>query len=219
MTTLYFVRHGKTQWNLEGRYQGGHGDSPLLPESYQEIKELAHFLAPEPIRHIYSSPLLRAKTTALELDRQLPGQIPITIDDRLREFNLGKMEGMRFTDVATQFPAQLHAFRHAPADYDPTVIAGEGFPELVARMRPAVDEVAQADHGTGCYLFVSHGAALTALLQTLIGTPLAELRSHGGLSNTSLTTLETIDHGEHYRLVKWNDVHYLSKTPEASDTI
>lgn len=38
---LYFVRHGKTKWNLEGRYQGGSGNSPLLPESYEDIKKLA----------------------------------------------------------------------------------------------------------------------------------------------------------------------------------
>ena len=39
MTRLYFVRHGKTEWNLEGRYQGAHGDSPLLAQSYLETLE------------------------------------------------------------------------------------------------------------------------------------------------------------------------------------
>ncbi|WP_136256080.1 histidine phosphatase family protein, partial [Onishia niordana] len=34
---IYFVRHGKTQWNLEKRLQGQKGDSPLLPESYEAI--------------------------------------------------------------------------------------------------------------------------------------------------------------------------------------
>ena len=40
MTRLFFVRHGKTEWNLEGRYQGAHGDSPLLPQSLEEINFL-----------------------------------------------------------------------------------------------------------------------------------------------------------------------------------
>ncbi len=35
---LYFTRHGKTQWNQERRFQGSNGDSPLLPQSYEEIK-------------------------------------------------------------------------------------------------------------------------------------------------------------------------------------
>ena len=44
MTRLFFVRHGKTEWNLEGRYQGAHGDSPLLPQSLEEIKQLSEYL-------------------------------------------------------------------------------------------------------------------------------------------------------------------------------
>ena len=47
---LYFVRHGKTKWNLEGRYQGGSGNSPLLPESYEDIKKLAKALNSEKAR-------------------------------------------------------------------------------------------------------------------------------------------------------------------------
>ena len=37
---IYFVRHGKTQWNLEQRFQGGQGDSKLLPESLADIEKL-----------------------------------------------------------------------------------------------------------------------------------------------------------------------------------
>jgi Fructose-2,6-bisphosphatase len=43
MTKLFFIRHGRTKWNLEGRYQGAHGDSPLLTESLHEIEELVVF--------------------------------------------------------------------------------------------------------------------------------------------------------------------------------
>ena len=40
---LYFVRHGRTVWNLEGRFQGAGGDSPLLPESIETLKELGQY--------------------------------------------------------------------------------------------------------------------------------------------------------------------------------
>ena len=74
MTTFYFVRHGKTEWNLEGRYQGSHGDSPLLPESYEEIKQLAAYFNSEKIRFakIYCSPLKRTMTTAQEINKINP---------------------------------------------------------------------------------------------------------------------------------------------------
>ncbi|WP_032796977.1 histidine phosphatase family protein, partial [Streptococcus sobrinus] len=42
---LFFVRHGKTQWNLEGRFQGSKGDSPLLEESVENLKKLGHYLS------------------------------------------------------------------------------------------------------------------------------------------------------------------------------
>ncbi|WP_161949421.1 histidine phosphatase family protein, partial [Streptococcus suis] len=45
---IYFVRHGKTEWNLEGRFQGYSGDSALLPESYQDLEKLGKYLAEIP---------------------------------------------------------------------------------------------------------------------------------------------------------------------------
>lgn len=220
MTKLFFVRHGKTQWNLEGRYQGANGDSPLLAESYREIEDLAAFLRPKQFNAIYTSPLKRAKTTALTLAAKLPGHLPVVVDQRLREFDLGKMEGMKFTDVAKHYPQELYAFRHAPAQYDPTLIQGESFPQLIKRMKPAVNDIVKQDSsGAGQYIIVSHGAALTALIQSLLGTPLADLRKHGGLANTNVTTIETTDHGASYQLLKWNDTHFLSKKLDKTDTI
>ena len=52
---LYFVRHGRTVWNLEGRFQGASGDSPLLPESIDILKQLGQYLKEMPFDTIYSS--------------------------------------------------------------------------------------------------------------------------------------------------------------------
>lgn len=61
---LYFVRHGKTQWNKEGRFQGANGDSPLLEESYETITKLGKRLASVTFDEVYSSDLKRAVDTA-----------------------------------------------------------------------------------------------------------------------------------------------------------
>ena len=42
---LYFIRHGKTEWNLEMRFQGASGDSPLLETSIDELKRLGKHLS------------------------------------------------------------------------------------------------------------------------------------------------------------------------------
>ena len=54
---LYFVRHGRTVWNQEGRFQGASGDSPLLPESIDTLKQLGQYLKEIPFNQIYSSDL------------------------------------------------------------------------------------------------------------------------------------------------------------------
>ncbi len=68
-------------------------------------------------------------------------------------------------------------------------------------------------------MVVSHGAALNATINALVGTPLAHLKDRGGLSNTSTTILQTND-AEHFTLEQWNDTSYLHKTKvDPTDTI
>lgn len=57
---LYFVRHGKTQWNLEGRLQGSK-ETPLLKESIEQVSELGHYLSDTHFDLVLSSDLPRAK--------------------------------------------------------------------------------------------------------------------------------------------------------------
>lgn len=221
MTKLLFIRHGKTEWNLEGRYQGSQGDSPLLPASYEEIHQLAAALQPIHFSHIYASPLKRARDTAMTLKQDLAQpDLTVSILSRLREFNLGKMEGMAFTAVKAQYPTEFDAFRNHPDQYDPTAIHGESFQQLVKRMLPAIQQIVVANpRREDNVLIVSHGAALNALINTMLGASLATLRDRGGLSNTSTTMLETRDRGKSYKLLLWNDTSYLSRQPDPSDTI
>ncbi|MFC6202410.1 histidine phosphatase family protein [Lactiplantibacillus nangangensis] len=221
MTKLLFIRHGKTAWNLEGRYQGSQGDSPLLPASYEEIHQLAAALQPIHFSHIYASPLKRARDTAMTLKNDLEQpDLSLTILSRLREFNLGKMEGMAFTDVQAQYPQEFDSFRNHPDQYDPTAIHGESFQQLIKRMLPAIQQIVAANpRREDNVLIVSHGAALNALVNTMLGATLATLRDRGGLSNTSTTILETRDRGKSYKLLLWNDTSYLSRQPDPTDTI
>ena len=214
---LYFVRHGKTEWNLEGKYQGGHGDSPLLPESLHDISLLAKRLEKTPIDHMYASPLPRAKTTAETLIKDLHRDIPFTIVRDLREFDLGIMEGRKFSELEKEMPEVIYAFRHQPADYDYDLIRGESFERVALRTTKAVKKIVEENHGQGSVVIVSHGAALVTMIQSLLGTKIADVRKNGGLSNTSLTHLRYSD-GE-FKLIKWNETGYLNKKLESSDTI
>lgn len=214
---LYFVRHGKTEWNLEGKYQGGHGDSPLLPESLHDISLLAKRLQDTKIDHMYSSPLPRAKTTAETLIKDLKREIPLSVVRDLREFDLGIMEGRKFSELENEMPEVIYAFRHQPSDYDYDLIRGESFEKVAERTTNAVKKIVAENEAKSNVVIVSHGAALVTMIQSLLGTKVADIRKNGGLSNTSLTHLR-FENGE-FRLIKWNETGYLDKKLESSDTI
>lgn len=217
MTKLFFIRHGKTQWNLEGRYQGAHGDSPLLPSSYQEIDQLVSFLKKYHFAAIYSSPIKRACLTAKAIAKRLPQQLKVQPVAALREFDLGKMEGMKFSAVAKKYPQELTAFRHHADQYQAEKVAGESFPELFQRMTPAIQQIVAA-HPQENVLIVSHGAALCAEIRHLLGYSLVDLRANGGLANTSTTILTTTS-GNTFKCLAWNKTDYLQRKLTASDIV
>lgn len=219
MTVFYFVRHGKTEWNKESRYQGAHGDSPLLPQSYREIELLAQHFAAIHFVHAYVSPLPRALTTARFLIEQLSQQVPLTVDSRLREFDLGKMEGRQFDEVKKRWPQVVDSFHFHADKFDNRLIDSESFSQVIDRFKAAIKEYAGAYPGDQNVLVVSHGAALNAGINGLLDVPLAHLKDRGGLSNTSTTIVKTVD-GHHFELVKWNETDYLHKKKiDPTDTI
>ncbi|GKQ42833.1 phosphoglycerate mutase [Companilactobacillus sp. RD055328] len=219
MTKFYFIRHGKTQWNLEGRYQGANGDSPLLEESYTDIKYLSEFLQDIKFDKVFSSPLKRAQVTAETLINDMGINIPIITYDELREFNLGIMEGEKFKDVESKFPGLIWAFRNSPEDYDETIINGESFQDVIKRTNKLIKSIAKDSTGDENYIVVSHGAALVAMIKSLANEKLNDLRKDGGLSNTSVTTMETDDYGESFELLDWNNTQFLHKKKDVTDTI
>ena len=187
---IYFVRHGKTEWNLQKRFQGAHGDSPLLPQSLIDIQKLSDFLGETKFAAIYSSPLKRARTTAEKLTKNLGSPFSVKIDDRLREFDLGEMEGLTFTEAKARYPKQVTDIWDEPEKYDGHSIGGENYPEVIARGKCFGRDVGLQFKQDDKILAVSHGAALGAIMGGLLGYSLPDIRQNGGLSNTSLTILE-----------------------------
>ncbi|EEI24126.1 histidine phosphatase family protein [Lentilactobacillus hilgardii] len=218
LTRLYFVRHGKTEWNLESRYQGAGGDSPLLSESYKEMALLAAHFQDISFNHIYASPIKRARVTAETIGRRLKSHPAISLLSRLEEFNLGKMEGMKFSDVEQRYPQEFENFRNHPDLYDPAEIGGESYLDVINRMTPAIIEIVNNNPHKNV-MIVSHGAALNAEINHLLGTPLADLRKRGGLANTSTTIIESHDAGKSFSLIKWNDTSYLNKKLDETDLV
>ena len=202
---LYFVRHGKTIWNLEGRFQGASGDSPLLEKSIETLKQLGQYLQETPLDVIYSSDLPRAKTSAQIIQSQLKDSCPLQETPSLREWQLGKLEGAKFATLKAIYPEQMYALRSNLAKFDSTMFGAESVYQTTQRTINFVKSL--QDQEFEHVLIVGHGANLTASIQTLLGYDVPLLRKDGGLANASVTVLETSDF-ENFNLIVWNDTSY-----------
>jgi broad specificity phosphatase PhoE len=97
MTTLLLVRHGETDWNSDGRWQG-HADIPLNERGRSQAEALAEeLLAEEDVDIVYSSDLARARETAEILARGL--RVDVVLDPDLREIDVGSREGRTWTEI------------------------------------------------------------------------------------------------------------------------
>ena len=205
---LYFVRHGRTLWNLEGRFQGASGDSPLLPESIDTLKQLGQYLNEIHFDTIYSSDLPRAVKSAEIIQSQLQPPCPLKSIPDLREWQLGKLEGLKIATLNAIYPQQIKAFRSNLAQFDTKMFEAESLYSTTQRTIQFIKSLKESPAEN--ILIVGHGANLTASLRTLIGYKEAHLRKEGGLANASLTVLETDDF-ETFTLERWNDTSYQEK--------
>lgn len=168
-TELWLARHGQTNWNVEGRYQG-HSDEPLNGNGLAQAVALAESVEGQRVQAIYSSDLRRALATAQAVGDRFG--LPVHADARLREVSLGHWEGMLFQDIRTQ-DAELWAARNENPLYARPP-GGESIYDLAARVWPAVDAIA-ARYAPGPVLIVSHGLVLATLFCRAHGIPLTEV--------------------------------------------
>jgi len=152
-TTLILARHGETEWNRDGRFQG-HADPPLNETGRTQARQLAATLADEPIDAIYSSDLRRAHETA-QIVAASKG-IDVVVDPDLRERDVGEWSGLTMPEIEERYPDELRRFR------DEGVSVGETREALAERVLAAVRRIAEA-HPNGHVLVVTHGGALRTL--------------------------------------------------------
>lgn len=165
-TELWLVRHGQTDWNLQGRYQGN-TDVPLNATGQAQAIEMAKLVDGSRLRAIYSSDLQRAYVTAQAVAERW--QMPIRCDARLREVHLGKWEGLVSGEIEALYPAGWAAREADPLFARP--IGGESVYDVAQRVWPAVDEIAAAN-APGPVLLVAHGLVLATLICAATHTPL-----------------------------------------------
>jgi broad specificity phosphatase PhoE len=171
VTTILLARHGETDWNRQGRFQG-HADPPLNETGRAQAAELAAELEGVELAAVYSSPLGRALETAQVVAAE-HGLEPVAVD-ALREVNVGSWEGLTRAEVEARFPEQLARW----LDYDQGWEDGESYEEMGRRVVAALLELAAA-HEDERILAVTHGGPIRAAFAFADGTSHADARRLG----------------------------------------
>ena len=182
---VVFWRHGRTEWNRVGRFQGQQ-DIALDPSGVRQAADAAavlRFLDPVAI---VSSDLGRARATAQALAERTG--LAVAEDKRLRETFAGTWEGQTFAQIGEQDAPLLAAWSAGVG----TVRAGGGETRIDVgqRVAEAVTEAVSAVPAGGTLVAVSHGGAIRAGICALLGLPGESWAVISGVSNCHWSVLE-----------------------------
>lgn len=176
VTTLFLIRHGATEGSETKRYKGSI-DVPLSENGIEQIKKVSAFISAEVSRFespklsdIFTSPLGRALKSA-EIISAPHGLTPVVVND-LRERSFGKWEGMTFSEIREQDPAEFDAWAGNPLKYSP--VGGESTIEVRDRTISALDNILNDNAGKNIAI-VAHGGVNRIILCHTMGIPLENI--------------------------------------------
>jgi probable phosphoglycerate mutase len=200
-TILYFVRHGQTEGNEQGRWQG-HLDSPLTDLGVKQAEWLGEALSNETIDCIYTSSSPRAKRTA-ELIRG-SRDIPLFESDELKEIHLGEWEGRSQEEIRQTDPVRLHHFLNDPEKFQAP--GGESYADVFHRTVAYISTIIDL-HAGQSVLVVAHTVVVKVLMNYFARRALKELWNSPYIHPASLSKIEW-ENGEARILLHGDISHY-----------
>lgn len=165
--TIYLARHGETEWNRIGRWQGA-TDIPLSDHGRAQAGSLAERLRDLRIARVHASQLSRALETAQIVATRLALPAPIS-DPRLRERGYGAFEGLTRHECAERFPGVWERYL---ADRRVVPPGAEPQAEVVGRITAVMSEIAgRVDDlpASGAILVISHGGTIRSFVHAISG--------------------------------------------------
>ncbi len=207
MTKVYLIRHAEAEGNLYRRLHGWY-NSKITENGHRQIAALEERFRDIPVDQVYSSDLLRTRTTAQALVR--PKGLELHTRQAYREIHMGIWEDLPFGQVAEEHPETFRLFSNNMPEY--SMQDGETFAQVRQRICRGILSAAHENQGKTIAIF-SHGVAIRNAVGCFLGVPLERIWEevpHG--DNTAVALLEV--EGESVRVVYYNDASHLS--PEIS---
>jgi broad specificity phosphatase PhoE len=206
---LIAVRHGETEWNLQGR-EMGQLDSSLTPRGVQQAEALGRRLSDLKVDQLYSSDLGRALRTA-EIIGAMCAK-PVQVDTGLRERHMGVFQGLTWQEIGTRFPKEREAYQ--VSGFFEAVPEGETAQERQNRSVEVLTKIA-GRHADETVAVVTHGGFLMGFLEFVLGMPFG-----GGKrfkkQNASYNAFEYAN--GRWCLETWNDLSHLNGLSAIDDS-
>ena len=166
---LHLFRHGETDWNKAGRFQGQY-ESRLTEKGVLQAQNLGKKIAGTEFHKIYCSPSLRTRQTASYMWPNLPSDIEYM--DTLMEINLGPLEGQLYQDVEKNDPSSHDHFFNKPHLFN--LKGAETFAKLTNRAVTTITEIS-IEKRNQTVAIVSHGAFIKAFLTKIDGKEIHQI--------------------------------------------
>lgn len=199
--SLHLIRHGETEWNVQGIYQG-HLDSPLTEKGKRQARSLAPRIESHGWEAIYCSDLGRCRISAeLILGERAKD---IEFREALRERHLGIFQGLVKNEAMGKFPREFASFISRDPGYR-LPKGGESLLDKHARFTRSLADICRT-HPGGRILVISHGGALDSLLRECLHLDLTAPRRFE-IANLAWNHFRY--DGRSWQLVTWGDVSHL----------
>ena len=205
---IYLIRHGQTDWNIQGKIQGSH-DIPLNETGREQARLLAIGMASRPVRKIFSSTLKRAVETARMIGESQ--SVDIYLAPGLMEVEFGKWEGMTWDEIKEQYPAEYERWNLNPVDVAPP--GGETQADVLKRVASSIEAVMGMTDKREDIAIVTHGATMAYIVAYLMRNHPEE--SEIIVENASITTINYNPLTDDYMLLDANDTSHLKEACES----
>lgn len=195
---LILVRHGESEWNRIGRYQG-QIDAPLSELGRKQAEALAERLRREPIHAIYTSPLSRAAVTARTIARYHT-DVLFYEEPALLEINHGEWQGMLASEVKERYAVELREWKFYPTRSQ--MPGGESFSNILKRVLDFREQLCR-EYADETVLCSTHDVVIKILIADALGINMDRI-NRIWVTNASISVIE---YGE--------DLPYLVSLSEA----
>ncbi|TET34125.1 MAG: histidine phosphatase family protein [Planctomycetota bacterium] len=201
MLTIYMVRHGETDANVQKIFRG-RLDPPLNDRGRLQAEAAGEVLRDVRLSRIYSSPLRRARETAAAIAEATGAEI--TASEKLIDIDFGDWQGKRLVEVKEKYFAAYGRWVNSPASAK--ISGGESLSLVQSRAMDELRDIA-GSHMEGSIALVSHRVTLKTMMLGILDVDLDRFRNIR--LNTACISIIEAENGE-FSLVRMNDTYHLT---------